>query len=429
MAGGGLFTSYNKVLPGAYINFISKARANTQISERGVVAIAFANSWGEEGKIVSITAEDFETDALKIFGYSYSSDVLLPIREIFKNATELKLFRLGGGEKASIAIESLNVLAKYAGIRGNDIKIKVSKDVSTEDFTVYTYIEETLVDEQTVANINELVENDFVTFSGEGTLSSNAGVNLTNGTDTTVKNEQYSIFLSLIEAESFNVLAYDGEDDTTKGLFCSFTKRLRDEEGVKFISVLYDYTKADYEGVVSLKNSKEFIYWLAGALAGAEVNESITNKTYDGEYELEEKYTNSELKEAIQNGEIAFYYDNTNVKVLKDINTFTSFTSEKNSDFSNNQVIRILDTTANDIAVIFNDYYLGKMQNDTLGRDIFKSEVIEYFNSLQSIRAIDNFEEDNISVSKGSEKGDVILDVLIEPAAAMDKLYMKCVIE
>ncbi len=476
MAIGGNFLTHNKILPGAYINFVSKARALGGLSERGVVAFAMKNNWGEEEKVITIFAEDFEKKALEIFGYEYTSEKLKPIREIFKNAREIKFFRLGTGTKATATIDELTITALYNGTRGNDIKIKISKGLE-QKFTVFTYLKDKLVDEQTVSNISELKDNKFVTFAGEGVLNSNnAGQSLLTGTDLDARNIDYSKFLEKIEAENFNVLIYDGEDDTTKGLFTNFTKRLRDDEGIKITTVLHNYTKADYEGIISLKNEKELLYWLAGALAGAEINESITNKKYDGEYEFDAKFSNYEgiislknekellywlagalagaeinesitnkkydgeyefdakfsnatLKEAIKNGEILFYSDCGEKKILKDINTFTSFSSDKNSDFSNNQIIRILDSTANDIARIFNEFYLGKMQNDELGRDIFKAEVISYFRQLQSIRAIDNFDDKDISIAKGTEKGDIILDVLIEPVSCMDKLYMKCIIE
>ncbi len=429
MAIGGNFLTHNKILPGAYINFVSKARALGGLSERGVVAFAMKNNWGEEEKVITIFAEDFEKKALEIFGYEYTSEKLKPIREIFKNAREIKFFRLGTGTKATATIDELTITALYNGTRGNDIKIKISKGLE-QKFTVFTYLKDKLVDEQTVSNISELKDNKFVTFAGEGVLNSNnAGQSLLTGTDLDARNIDYSKFLEKIEAENFNVLIYDGEDDTTKGLFTNFTKRLRDDEGIKITTVLHNYTKADYEGIISLKNEKELLYWLAGALAGAEINESITNKKYDGEYEFDAKFSNATLKEAIKNGEILFYSDCGEKKILKDINTFTSFSSDKNSDFSNNQIIRILDSTANDIARIFNEFYLGKMQNDELGRDIFKAEVISYFRQLQSIRAIDNFDDKDISIAKGTEKGDIILDVLIEPVSCMDKLYMKCIIE
>nr|WP_317356790.1 phage tail sheath subtilisin-like domain-containing protein [uncultured Tyzzerella sp.] len=429
MATGGTFLTYNKVLPGAYINFISKARALGNIADRGIMAIALKNNWGIENKIVTITNEDFQKNALNILGYEYTSENLKPLREAFKNAKEVKFYRLGTGNKAKATIGGLTIEAKYCGTRGNNIKIKIASNVDDDNHTIYTYIDDIIVDEQIVDTIESLVENDFVVFSGTGELEDNAGTNLQNGTDTNVNNSEYSKFLSLVESENFNVLVYDGEDEQTKALFESFTKRLREDEGVKICTVLHNYTKADFEGIISVKNDKNLVYWVGGALAGAEINQSLTNKIYDGEYEFEAKYSNNQLKEAINNGEFVFYYDIDNIRVLKDINTFVSFSTDKNSDFSNNQIIRVLDSTANDIARIFNEYYLGKMQNDALGRDIFKSELINYFNQLQAIRAIDNFSADNISIKKGVEKGDVIVDLIIEPVASMDKLYMKCIIE
>lgn len=426
---GGTFLTHNKVLPGTYINFISKSRAMGNMAERGVMAIALKNNWGLENTIVSIKAEDFEKDSLKILGYEYGDEKLKPFREAFKNAKEIKFFRIGTGTKANATIGNLNVVAKYSGTKGNDIKIKISSNVDDEKHTIYTYVGDVLVDECVASSVDEMVENDFVVFSGSGAFEETAGTSLTGATDTETTNAEYSKFLSIVETESFNVLVYDGDDVQTKGLFESFTKRLRDDEGVKICTVLYNYTKADFEGIVSVKNDKNLVYWTGGALAGAEVNESLTNKIYDGEFDFNAKYSNSELKEAIQNGEFVFYYDSGDIRVLKDINTFVSFNVDKNSDFSNNQIIRVLDATANDVANIFNKYYLGKMQNDDLGRDIFKSELINYFNNLQAIRAIDNFSADDIFIKKGTEKGDVVVDLMIEPVASMDKLYMKCVIE
>lgn len=159
------------------------------------------------------------------------------------------------------------------------------------------------------------------------------------------------------------------------------------------------------------------------------MNESLTNAKYDGELKINTAFKKSQLKEAIERGEFTFYGDKDNVRVLKDINTFTGITVNKNSDFTSNQVIRVLDSVANDTARIFNDYYLGKVQNSALGRDIFKSELISYHNQLQAIEAIENFSSEDITVQKGTEKGDVIVNEYIEPVGAMEKLYMTCIVE
>lgn len=444
-AGGGVFTAQNKVLPGAYINFVSKARALGSIGERGIVAMPFISSWGKENEVISLTAEDFQKDCLSVLGYSYTDDKMLPLREVFKGASEIKLFRLGKGTKAKAVIgtgeDTLTVTAVCGGIRGNDIKIVIEADIDDENsFVVKTLIggEFTEVDSQTVTDVSELAANDFVTFSGTK-ITAAAGTNLTGGTDGEVTGNDYSIFLDKIEAEDFTTILYDGNDDVTKGLFASFVKRLRDDEGYKVTCVLHNYPEADFEGVVSVKNevaavdgvidNTGLVYWAAGKTAGAEVNESLTNVKYDGELSISAAYKKSELKEFIGKGEFVLYSDKGEYKVLKDINSFTGFTADKNSDFSNNQVIRVLDAVANDTAKIFDAYYLGKVQNNATGRDIFKSELINYHNQLEAIQAIENFNTEDITVEKGVEKGDVVVNEYIEPVGAMEKLYMTCIVE
>ena len=444
-AGGGVFTTHNKVLPGAYINFVSKARALGAVGERGIVALPFIGSWGKENEVISLTAEDFQKSCLSVLGYSYTDDKMLPLREVFKGASEVKLLRLDSGEKAKAVIgtgeNTLTVTAVCGGIRGNDIKIIIEADIDNENsFVVKTLVGDdfTEVDSQSAASVDELKANDFVTFSGTG-ITATAGTNLTGGTDKEITGNDYSKFLDKIEAEDFTTILYAGSDEVTKGLFAGFVKRLRDDEGYKVTCVLYDYSKADFEGVISVKNDVTavdgiidktgLVYWAAGKTAGAEVNENLTNTKYDGELKISASYKKSELKEFIGKGEFVLYGDKGEHKVLKDINSFTGIRVDKNSDFSNNQVIRVLDAVANDTARIFDNYYLGKVQNNDLGRDILKTELINYHEKLQSLQAIENFETTDITVVKGTEKGDVVVNEYIEPVGAMEKLYIMCIVE
>ena len=430
MASGGTFTTYNKVLPGAYINFVSKVRASSPLGERGIVALPLKLSWGKTGQIININAEDFQKKATELLGYHYLDPNLKPLREVFKYSKEVKLFRLGSGDKASANIGNLTITAKYPGARGNAFAVKIVANLN-DTFSIITLLENREVYFETVNSILDLTtgDNPYLDYEGEGDLTVTAGLSLTGGTDNSVTNSEYTKFLELVEVESFNVLACDSTDDTVKGLFESFTKRLRDDEGVKFVTVLHDYSKADYEGVISVKNEPEFLYWIAGATAGAEVNESLTNKVYNGGYTTSQKFTTTELKNSVQAGEFALYDDGQGLRVLKDINSFTSFENNKNSDFSHNQVIRVLDSLANDIAGVFNNQFLGKQQNDATGRDIFKSEIINYVQTLQSLGAVENFSAADVAVKKGTEKGDVVVDLSVQPVSAMDKLYMECIIE
>ena len=51
MLGGGTFTTQNKILPGAYINVVSAARANATLSDRGVVTMPLKLDWGVAGEV------------------------------------------------------------------------------------------------------------------------------------------------------------------------------------------------------------------------------------------------------------------------------------------------------------------------------------------------------------------------------------------
>ena len=61
--GGGTFTAQNKVLPGAYINFVSLAAASATLSDRGIAAIGLELDWGASG-IQEITNADFHARPL-----------------------------------------------------------------------------------------------------------------------------------------------------------------------------------------------------------------------------------------------------------------------------------------------------------------------------------------------------------------------------
>ena len=423
--GGGTYLVQNKVLPGAYINFVSRPRAMGSLGERGVVCVGMEMNWGAAG-MVTVEAAEFRTDSRKLFGYDYLSEEMKDMRELFLHAKKVKVYRLNGGEKATAVLGGMTATAKYAGKRGNDICIAVVENVDEDgSFDVETYLETELVDSQTAANVEELEDNDFVTFSGTGELTQTAGTYLKGGTTTAAAGSSYADLLDMAEAEDFNVLAYCGEDETTKKLFVNFTKRMREEEGVKFVTVLYDYAKADHEGVISVGTAKELVCWTAGATAGAEVNESLTNVVYDGEYEVDAKRKKSEYIKGIENGQFLFYEEGGEIRVLRDINSFTSFTAAKGSDFSGNRVVRVLDSIANDVANIFSKYYLGKQSNNANGRNLLKAEILAYHEELMKMEAIEQFTADDITVEKGAEKQDVVVYESVQPVDAMEKLYMK----
>lgn len=171
--GGGTFLVQNKVLPGAYINFISVAQASATLSDRGIVTIPLAMNWGPEGKIFTVEQADFIKNSQKIFGYAYTTDELKPMREIFLHAKTVHFFRLGtSGVKAS----NTYATAKYPGTRGNDLRVVITaNENSTEQkplFDVETFLGTVQVDlQEGVAAITGLKANDYLDWKSSGTLS------------------------------------------------------------------------------------------------------------------------------------------------------------------------------------------------------------------------------------------------------------------
>ena len=432
MLGGGTFTAQNKKLPGTYINFASASRASASLSDRGIVAIPLLMDWGAADEVFEVSNEKFVNNSLKIFGYDYSHDKMKGLRDLFKNTKTLYAYRLNGkGTKATNTYAE----AKYPGIRGNDLKIIISKNVDDETkFDVKTVLEFKEMDVQTVKNSSELVANDWVTFKS-AELQETASTPLASGTNgTEVTTSEYQAFLNAIESYSFNALGCPVEDAKINELFVTFTKRMRDEVGAKFQTVVYR-KPADYEGVISVENEvtddvnkASVVYWTTGAQAGCAVNKSLTNTAYDGEFKIKVDYTQSQLADALESGKFIFHNVTGEVRVLEDINTFTSVTDEKSIDFSNNQTIRVIDQIANDVAALFNTKYLGKIPNNASGRISLQSDVVAIHRALEDIQAIENFSADDIVVAQGDTKKSVVLTDKISVINAMSQLYMSCVI-
>mgnify|MGYP004444376667 CR=1 FL=1 len=434
-----MYTVQNKVLPGAYINFVSAARASAALSDRGTAAFPLSLDWGPENGIMTIENSEFQKNSLSLTGYAYTADELRPLREIFANAKTLHLFRLNsGGVKATCKYAD----AKYPGTVGNRLKIVIQKNEnfqtsSNEVYDVSTYVDTTLADTQkAVGAVSDLTDNDFVHWKGSEALSENAGLALTGGTTGGVQDAAYQTFLDKIEPYSFHAVGCDNTNATIKGLFANWTRRLRDEQGVKFQCVLHNYPAADYEGIISVKHGlvgatddPSAVYWTTGAGSACAVNRSLTNSTYTGEYNIDTNYTQTQLEKAIKSGEFTFHRVGDQTRVLTDINTFVSATNEKSVDFSSNQVIRVLDQIANDIASLFNSKYLGKVQNDASGRVSLWSDIVAHHTQLQTIRAIENFDSSSVTVSQGDMKKSVAVEDHVQPVSAMEQLYMKVIVE
>ena len=438
--GGGTWLVQNKVLPGSYINFSSIAKASATLSDRGYAAAPFVLSWGPEDEVFAVTSGDFQKNSKALFGYSYDHPKMLALREIFLHATTVYCYRLGlGASKASNDYAT----AKYPGVRGNDISTVIAANVDAPElWDVSTYLDGTAQDTQTVATAEDLVGNTWVDFKKTATLEATVGAPLVGGSDAeSVTGDSHQAFLDKIEAYAFNALCCPAADPTIVKLYAAYTQRVRDEVGAKFQLIAWQPSTVDYEGTIGVWNTATHptiegvdehavVYWATGAQAGVAVNKSLTNAEYDGELTLDTNYTQAELTAAIKAGKFIFHNVNGATRVLEDINTLLTLSDTKGEVFQSNQTIRVCDQIANDIAVLFNERYVGVVPNDASGRSALWGDITHYMKQLEDIRAVENFDPDTVSCEQGDKKKAVLVIVNgLNIINAMAQLYMSVVIQ
>ncbi len=461
--GGGTWLTQNKKIPGSYINFSSVSRASATLSDRGIAAAPFELDWGEQGVVKLVEQGDFQKNSFDLFGHGYADKEMLALREIFRHSTKVYCYRLVANNAVKAKCDFAT--AKYPGKRGNDIRIAIEAVVekqneqnTTTGYTVTTYVGSKVVDEQKVTTEwGDLENNDWVDFKegckfgtkpadaaeDDTTIyvgTSSTGVKLTGGVNGDVDGNAHQDFLDAIESYAFNALCCPiGDDATTKGLYVEFAKRVRDKIGSKFQLVGYDLGAPDYEGVINLKNTASGVdkamltYWLTGAEAACNINESLTNTAYDGELDIIIKgvsQVQSELEAAIQKGELVFHNSNDRIVILLDINSLVTLGENFGEAFQKNQVIRVCDQIANDITVLFVTRYLGIVQNDATGRASLWNDIVCYLKEMQRLRAVENVDTEQITVEHGNKKGSVTVDINnLNVTTAMEQLYMSVVIE
>lgn len=432
---GGTWTLQNKVRPGVYINVESSGGTLGAAGSRGVTALALSLPWGTAKVITPIVAGE---DTLTRLGYDLTAPELLLVREALKRAQTVLLYKLNEGTKATATAGALTATAKHGGLRGNALTVVVQTNLDdTTKFDVKTLLDGAVVDTQVVANIAGLVANDWVVWSGTGALTASAGAPLVGGANGTVTNADHTAFLAALELYEFQTVALPATDNALKAVYAAFIRRLRDNEGKKVQAVLENYPTADNEGVISVRNgvilsdgtvltAVQATAWVAGATAGAEMNESLTYAAYDDAVDVAPRYTNSQIEAALNAGEFIFTPSGNRAVVEQDINTFLSFSPSKNKSFHKNRVIRVLDGIANDLKRIFEASYIGKVSNNTDGRALFRKEIVVYLTALQEIDAIQNFDSQaDITVLPGIDSDAIYVEANIQPVDSIEKIYMK----
>ncbi|WP_144474368.1 phage tail sheath family protein [Bacillus pumilus] len=440
---GGTFTpGTEKKRPGIYFNFKTTAQQRITLGDRGTVALPITMSWGEPKTFISISGIE---DLNKKVGLNIDDKSLLLFREAKKKAQTVLLYRLNEGEPAKAQIsENFNVLANYGGQKGNEVTIQVTENVlDSSKRDVVTYVGTDIVDKQVVTDVKELQQNKYVSFSGEGEVTITAGVTLSGGKNGVPSVADYTAFLEEAETEYFDVIALpNNTSEQLKATFVAFIKRLRDDQGRKVQGVVANYA-ADHEGIINvtsgvvLEDGTEITpakatAWVAGASAGANFNQSLTFVEYEGAVDTLERLDNDQVEYRLSQGEFLFTFDarDRTVSVEKDINSLTSYTTEKNKTFGKNKIIRVLDAINNDLTRELKDLIkLRKANGNDIpasddGLQLVKTLITQYLTQLQDGSGITGFDsETDITIALNEDRDGFLIDLAVQPVDAAEKFY------
>ena len=177
----------------------------------------------------------------------------------------------------------------------------------------------------------------------------------------------------------------DGETDTV----VEYIKEQRNKYHKTFKAVLPSVV-ADYEGIINFATDNikvgtktyttaEFCCRIAGILAGLPLNRSATYYTLP---EVE-SITESETPDAdVDNGKLILINDGTKIKIARGVNSLTTFTDDKGSDFAKIKILEAVDMIRDDIRTTFEDEFVGKVENSYDNKIVFIAAVNKYFKDL-----------------------------------------------
>lgn len=238
----------------------------------------------------------------------------------------------------------------------------------------------------------------------------------------------------------------------------SFIKEARDQDHKTFKAVLPN-CKGDHEGIINYTTDQvdstlsaiqftasEYCARIAGVLAGFSLARSST-------YYVLSDVTFAQVPDdpntGIDAGELVLVYDGEKYKIGRGVNSLTTFTTDKDSDFSKIKIMEGVDLYQDDIRDTFEDSYVGKVRNDYDSKQMFVAAIIAYQKTLQpdvldqsntntvavdidaqrsylEDKGIDTSNLDDTAIAKYNTGSKVFVSSSVKFVDAMEDLHLVC---
>lgn len=213
--------------------------------------------------------------------------------------------------------------------------------------------------------------------------------------------ENYNDALDYLKTVKFDYLVVPTvETDEQTTAVVSYVKAQRAENNL--IKAVLPNMTGDNEGIINyatkavMVNDKtytteEYCARIAGIIAGTPLSISCTYAPL-GELTDCTRLTKEEMDAAEEAGKFIVWWDGEKVKTGRGVNSLTTLTEKKNTQFQKIKAVDIMDMIANDIRMTAEDNYIGKYPNKYDNKCLLISAISNYFDRLITEDVIQSYE-------------------------------------
>lgn len=223
----------------------------------------------------------------------------------------------------------------------------------------------------------------------------------------------YAAAQNYLETIKFDYLAVPPIAAAETTAFASWVKSCRDSKSLKFKAVLPN-TAGDHEGIINFATDNivvgtntftaaQYCSRIAGMLAGTPLYMAATFAPL-AEVDDVPHHTKAEFDTMIDGGALVLYNDGEKVKIARAVNSLTTLTGDKGSDFQKIKIVDILDQIYSDITKTANDSYIGKYANNYDNKVLLITAINAYLTSLVNSKLLDANEKNSIGIDSAANK-------------------------
>lgn len=246
----------------------------------------------------------------------------------------------------------------------------------------------------------------------------------------------YGDLLNALRFEPWNVLVSDDQSGTSHHYLHDYVQGLRNNCGLYRRYVLCQVPSDPFSGENEYnadfctvmpqvwRDNKGFSAFVRGAMACCGYTSSNTYQEVPLDEEPSPMFTDREIESLLVSGYSPVSKRDDGVIVIeKDINSFHEYENPVYYPLTKNRILRTIDYFCTFIRYVWELEYCGKVTNDAIGRDMWKSRVIGILKDFLKARAIESYVDP--VVLKGNKVDEVITRCGFHPLDCMEICYFE----